>query len=308
VATASQSPYSNELGDASERTQRRLETVIMSVGGLVRCPDSRQHPVKKTYLPTLFGLLILTILFSGCGGGGGGGGNGGNNGGTNGLNSIRAEAATAADPNAPIDPLNIQAGESIVFQVVGYTDAGVRQILPSANWTSSDNGNVSGILLPDGNLSASGSSGPSFFIASGVANGSTYSTNYRVKPVQAIVRALILDSNLKPAYHVGLAFYNAAGVEVSKGYSQYDGTVRVSTPTSAVSFSLDITTLPKSVYFRSYVHSGSRYSVLIAGCRTPLPALTNGTTTQLGTVTIDAAKTNGLQNPPPPPPDGCSTS
>ena len=266
--------------------------------------------MKNVLLPIIGALFILAIAIGGsaCGGGGGSSSSTttttGTNSGTTGLTNIRVEATLAGFPDSPIDPLNIQAGETIQFQVVGYDSSRQRHILSSGNWTTNDNGHVVGTLQSDGTFSATNSSA-TVFTVTGLSQGKSYSTGYRVKPIQALVTGLILDSNGFGASHVSIVFYTAGGTEVSRAVSQFDGSFRASVPTSAKMFNLDPTTMPKNFYFRSFVYQGKRYTALDKSCSASLPALTNGTTTPIGTLTIDAAETNGNPNPPPPPPDGC---
>lgn len=261
--------------------------------------------MKKFVIPFVCGVFVLAIAFgTGCGGGGGGSSS---DGGSTGA-TIRAEAALAASPSTPIDPVNIQVGETIAFQVVSYDASNVRTILSSTGWTTNDNGNQAGILQTDGTFSATTSSGVTIYTATGTANAKTYSLGYRVKPVQAQVTGTVMDSNGLTAAGVKVVFYNAAGVESSRVTTQYNGTFRASVPATATMFNFDTASLPTSRYFRSFTFQAKRYSALIKSCSAPLPALTNGTTTALGIITVDASHTNGVLNPPPPPPNGCPTT
>jgi hypothetical protein len=271
---------------------------------------STGEPLKKFYLPIFVALFVLAIACGGVGCGGGGGSSTTTTSTTSttsgALNPIRAEAALASDLSQVIDPTNIQAGESIQFEVAGYDPiTHARQVLSSGAWTTSDNGHVSGNLTADGLLSASAPSGSSTFTATGVAGGNSYPVGYKVKPVQALVTGRLVDTNGAAASQVTVIFYNAVGVEVGRVKSVYNGNFRASVPTTAKMFNLDPTTLPKQFYYKSYSFNGLRYTPLEATCTATLPALANATTTSIGTITIDASNTNGEPNPPPPPPDGC---
>src|SRR5689334_14223341 len=103
----------------------------------------------------------------GCGGGGGGSSTDTT---TTTLGNIRAEAALAGAPDQPIDPLNIQAGDTVVFQVVGYDTNRQRHVLTSSNWTTNDNGNAAGPLASDGTLTATMPSN-TVFTATGTSGG-----------------------------------------------------------------------------------------------------------------------------------------
>jgi hypothetical protein len=269
-----------------------------------RLPGRKGDRLKKFVLSIAASLLVLNLgLVVGCGGGGSS--DGGPPPPPAGFTT--GEAALLGTPNTPIDPRNIQAGETVQFQVVHY-DTGLtnRTIVASTNWTTTDNGNTAGILQPDGTFAATAATGPNVFTATGTAGGQNYSVAYRVKPVQALVTGVIQDSNGASAYHVAIVFYNSSGVEVSRALSQFDGTFRASMPTTAVVFNLDSQSVTTTKYFRSFKFGGKRYTTLEQTCSAPLPALTNGTTTSIGTLVIDAAFTGGIPNPPPPPPDGCA--
>ena len=266
--------------------------------------------MKKFVVPFLIGTFVLAILFGqGCGGGGGGSSTTtttSTTSGTNGLSNIRAEAALSATPDSPIDPLNIQAGDAVNFEVAGYDKNSVRHILASTNWTTSDNGNQSGQLLADGSFTATASSGVVIYTATGTAQGKQYQVSYRVKPFQAIVTGSIMDNNGAPAQNISIEFFNVGGAVVSSARSQFDGSFRASVPTTAKTFNLDKTTISPQLYYQSFSYQSVRYTTLISTCNASLPALTNGTTTSIGLVTLDATMTGQIVNPPPPPPDGCS--
>ena len=260
--------------------------------------------MKKSYLFVLLAVLIVAIA---CGGGGGGGGTGVTDGSDGGFVTVRAEATQAGNTGHQVDATNIQVGQSITFVVAGYDSSNVRTILTSTNWTTTDNGNTVGTLSADGSFSATAASN-STFTATGSANGTTYSINYKVHPVQATATASLIDQNGAPAANVKVLFYNGANVVVASATSAFDGSLTASVPTSAVRFNIDPTTLPTSLYFKSYKLHGLRYSALITSCTAPLPALTNGVSTNIGAIIIDVLMTGGIVNPPPPPPDGCPTS
>jgi hypothetical protein len=55
-------------------------------------------------------------------------------------------------------------------------------------------------------------------------------------------------------------------------------------------------------YVRQFFYNPKDYSTLISGCTAPLPALTNGVTTNLLSDIVFYQNSGG---PPPPPPSGC---
>lgn len=254
--------------------------------------------MKKTWIPLLVLVLLLVIA---CGGGGGGGGSssGGNAG------PPRVEAVLASNPDQPIDPLNIQVGDTVQFQVVSYTNAGVRQVTAGTTWTTTDNGNQAGILSSDGVLTATAStSGTKYTVT---ANGNSSLTGqYQVKNIQAILTGSVVDTNGLPVSGAILTFYNSSLVEVAEVKTAYNGYFRASVPNTARVANFKAFSLPKAKYFRSFSYAGKRYTVLETTCSVAIPTPVNGTTSSLGVFTVDAAFTGNIANPPPPPPDGCS--
>ncbi len=243
----------------------------------------------------------MFILAIACGGGGASGGT--NTTTTGGV--TKAEAVLASTPGQIIDAKNIQAGQTIQFEVVNYSSTNVRTVLASSNWTTTDNGASVGTLSSSGVLSATAPAA-SVFTATGTANGQQYSISYLVKPVQATVTGTVIDSNGNPASGVTVNFFNSAGNKVSAATTAQNGSLWAAVPASAKSFNLEKATLSTTLYFKSFVFGPHRYTALIATCNAPLPVLATGVTTNLSVITIDAAMTLGQHNAPPPPPDGCS--
>ena len=252
--------------------------------------------MKKYYALLLLVVLVLAVA---CGGGGGSSTPPPPTGVT------KAEAVLASTPGQIIDAKNIQAGQTIQFEVVSYSPANVRTVLASSNWTTTDNGASVGTLSSSGVLSATASSANTF-TATGMVGSTPYSINYMVKPVQAIVTGTVIDSNGNPAPGVTVNFFNSLGTKISSATTAQNGSLWASVPATATSFNLDKSTLSTALYFKSFVFGPHRYTALIATCNAPLPALTTGVTTNLSVITIDAAITLGQHNAPPPPPDGCS--
>src|SRR5579885_2233700 len=214
-------------------------------------PVLKGSRLMKFLVPTAVLILILCIA-AGTGCGGGGGGTTGNETTTTG-GPPRAEAALAADPNHQIDARNIQAGQSVQFEIVNYDSNNVRHILSSSNWTTTDNGNSAGTLQSNGLFTATASSNGTVFTATGTNAGVQYNLPYQVTPVQAIATASVIDDNGAPAAGVTVLFYNSAGVVVGRSTTSVDGSLEASLPTTAVSLNIDPTTLPTSLYFKSFV-------------------------------------------------------
>lgn len=253
--------------------------------------------MKKYYLFLLLAAFILAIA---CGGGGG-------------SNTVtpppqgltKAEAVLAGTPSQIVDAKNIQVGETIQFEVVNYSAANVRTVIPTSNWTTTDNGSSVGTLSSSGVLSASASAN-SIFTASTTVNGTTYSIAYEVKPVEAIITGTVIDSNGKPAPNVVVDFYNSLGSIDATSTTAQNGSLWASVPLNTTRFNLAVSSMPISTYFRSFVFGTKRYTALVTTCTAPLPALASGVATHISPITIDAAITLGQHNAPPPPPTGCS--
>jgi hypothetical protein len=250
--------------------------------------------VKQIYLACIAALAALIVF--GCGGGGPGGGTGGN------LTNIRVEAVLASNPSIIKDPLNIQVGEQIQFQVVGYDEDGKRVVLSSSAWQSGDTTGQAGTLTSGGLFTATASSAGTKYSVSGFAAGQRRFSQYEVKPVQAEVTGRVVDStSFTGVGGVTIRFYNNVGAQVGSSTTAFDGTFRASVPASATRFHLDPTTIPIA-YYNNYTYSGLRYASTIATCTAPLPALANGVTTALaGDVSVPRSS-----GPPPPPPNGCT--
>jgi hypothetical protein len=263
--------------------------------------------LKKFYFPLLMAVLVLVIA---CGGGGGGGGTGGTSatsGSTGTLNPIRVEGVLASNPAQIVDLQNVQVGDVVQLQIVGYDSNRQRVVLSSGSWTTND-GTGAGTLSSSGLYTATKSTGGTAFTFTGSNGGKLYSANYQVKPVQALVTGSVMDSNGAASSRIVLVLYNATGTVMARGTTASDGTFRISTPITAKRFNLDPASMSTTFYFRSFVYQSKRYTALISSCTAPLPTLTNGSTSAIGFIVIDAAQSGGAINPPPPPPDGCPTS
>jgi hypothetical protein len=240
----------------------------------------------------------LALLIFGCGGGGSSGGNGG---GTGTLNDIRVESVFAADPGTIVDPLNIQVGDTIRFQVVGYDDNDNRVILNASNWRTTDAARQAGQLTQAGVLTATASSNGTRYTVSANAAGAVRSRQYEVRPSQARVRGRVVDATSGLGIdNIQVRFYNDAGTVVGSVRTAFDGTFLASVPLAATRFHLDPQTVPNA-YYNSYSFAGLRYAPTIGTCTAPLPPLSMGLTTNLP-ANISLPRASG---PPPPPPTGC---
>lgn len=266
-------------------------------------PPSRLR-LKKIQIMLLFALAVLPIACGGGGGGGGGGTNTSATGSTGGLSRVRVEAVLTSNPNRPIDPRHILPGEQVQFQLVGYTSAGARTVL-AATFSTDDAAGQSGALGADGMFTAAAVSAQEYRVTA-QGSGFTRTSNYRVVPSRAIVTGLVLDSNAAPGDAIVVWFLDGSGNLLETTQTTFDGFFRASVPASAIKINLNPSSLPPNRYFQSFTYSTKRYTTLDPNACSPAISLTQGSTTTLSTIRVDARLgPGGTLNTPPPPPDGC---
>lgn len=253
------------------------------------------------FLPTL---LLAASLVS-CGGGGGDPSpGGGGNPGAGDLNDVQAQATLGATTQS-VDATNIFFGEKAQFRLVGFTDAGVETTVSPSGWTTTLPANVGTItsagLFTAGNTAGSGT-------VSVTTGGKTFSSPIAVKGgAIAVLTGRVRLVSGATVGRIGIRALNAAGVEVARGFSAKDGTIRVGVPTNATRLNLNFDTVDARAvrYVRQYALNSIDYSTVIAGCTAPLPALTAGRSAPLPTDVVVYALGSGA---PVPPPDGCTST
>jgi len=198
--------------------------------------------------------LLATLLLSSCGGGGGGGGIGG--GGNNEV-ITQIEAVFASNTSQAVDPTNLQVGDSVKFQLVGYDAGGVRTVLSTSGWLTTDPFSTVGTLnAANGAYSATTASGTTFQISMDF-NGTNYARPYKVNPVQARISGVI--SSQSSGVGIGgvrVLLYNGANALVGSVTTAQDGTFIASAPTTAVGFNLDPNSIALASYYRIFNYSG----------------------------------------------------
>jgi len=212
-----------------------------------------------------------------------------------------------------MDPLNIECGQQIVFQLVYYTISStgslVRNIVPNATFQSSDATGAYGTLaLNTGDYLAGGTATPQALSISGSANGITYSAFYGIKidQVQVLGSVLAQGTNANQLAGSQVQFYNSAGALVDTVTVQYDGSIRASVPNLTTSFTVVADSLPQGFY-QSFGYEGLQYDAGLVGCFAPLTlpnGITSGTITLPGTILV-APRVTGQGTPPA---TGCSDS
>ncbi len=250
--------------------------------------------------------FVLVLIVAGCGGGGGGGTNGGGSGGT--FGPTRVEAVNGS--NQYIDPLNIQVGDHVTFQLARYNLATFsRQVVGvSGSWSTDDIGSQAGTLASSGGYSANSVSATTYTVsATSSSDGITYQRTYKVLPTMASVRGTAKDTLGKFVAGVIVVFYDGGGAEVGRTTSSGGGAIYASVPTSATRFHVLSSSVNTSLYQQYYTFAGLGYSTLIGTCTAHLPSLTVGVTATLSTNVVLYSKFDSLGNlvPPPPPPTGC---
>ncbi len=201
-----------------------------------------------------------------------------------------------------IDPSNIVAGETVQFQVAGYTANNTRIVQSASDWTTTDAFFNSGVLSANGSFTATNFGGP--FTITAVTSTGVQSGSYTVKPQQALVSGTVGDGQGRFAEGVKVLFFDASSTQVGSSVVQSNGFFRASVPVSATTFEIDTTSFNHSNYYNEYFFDGKWF--LPGSCRGALPALSNGVTTNLGTIILPATTaTNGASVPPPPPPSPC---
>lgn len=250
--------------------------------------------------------FVFALIVAGCGGGGTPGTDGGS-GGT--FGATRVETVITGT-NLYVDPLNIQVGDHVTFQLARYNlSTFSRQVVGvSGSWSTDDIGNQAGVLASSGGYVASNVAATTYTASATSSSDSLpYQRTYKVLPMQASVRGTVKDTLGKPVAGVVVAFYNAGGTEVGRTTSSGNGTIYASVPTSATRFHVLSSSVNTSLYQQYYTFGGFGYSPIIATCTAHLPSLTVGVTATLSTNVVLYSKFDALGNlvPPPPPPTGC---
>ena len=166
----------------------------------------------------------------------------------------RVEAVTTvgrADLPGFVDPLNIQTGEQVQFQLVGYTADNVRVVLPVNDWGTSDDTNTFGqIANNSGVFLASDRQTPTVQYVRARYNDKDYFAEYQVRPRAIRVGGAVLSQTTRlPLRGIELRFYSDLGQEVGRAVTQYDGTFMAAVPNTATFFQVNNNTLPTD-YFR----------------------------------------------------------
>ena len=225
--------------------------------------------------------FLLCLTFLACGGGGGGGGGTGGGGvsitltpatGTVGHNGNFPLAAVVTGSSNPDVTWSATAG---TLNITGVGQA--TWIAPAADVTAT--------------VTATSVADPTKSDSSSVTSQAGLAT---------VTGRVVRQNTSQGLGNVVIEFRDGSGATVATATTNAFGYFGGGTPTTAVRFHVQNTTVP-SGYYRQYLYNSLRYATTISTCSAPLPALAAGTNTALLTV-IGIPVASG---PPPPPPNGC---
>lgn len=245
-----------------------------------------------------FAIAILALALAACGGSGGNDRNTGDE--PVGLTNEPRVEAILEDPSLDPgflyqDPLNLQTGDTVRFQLVNYTNGGsTRNVLAADRFSTDDTRNDSGQLDPTIGVfrAANASVGNRQYTVGARFQGITYTANYQIKPRQIRLRGKVLAQGTgNPVYNATIDFYaprnpsdtSTSQVIIATVRSSYDGTFRVSIPAfnddvdtaqeanaaAQIRFTVRATNLPDG-YFRSFRFNGLQYDAGSNVCRPTL--------------------------------------
>lgn len=144
------------------------------------------------------------------------------------------------------DSLNIRTGEQTQFQLVGYTATGQRVILEATDWRLSSTDSNFGVISGNTGVFTAGSrQTPSPQLVSVRFGGREFTTDYQIKPRQArVIGLLVNQSSGLPIKNVVMEFFSTTGTYLGRARTAYDGSFRVSVPTTVGSFQIISDSLP----------------------------------------------------------------
>lgn len=164
------------------------------------------------------------------------------------------------------DTSNFQARESYVFQLVGYTSAGKRVILP-ASFSSADTLFTHGVVGDSGLYFASDVPTGEPVGVTATYDGHAYFTTYSLKERQ--VRYIGKVTLGGKAYEgAKITFLDDSGLPTGSTTSGYDGSFRASLPLRTTQFTVDPHSIPTG--YTGFTFDGGSY---IAGDPTSRPAV-----------------------------------
>jgi hypothetical protein len=181
------------------------------------------------------------------------------------------------------DPMNMEAGEDVVFQLVTYTVTNgniVRNILSGVTFQSSDVTSTYGTIAQNtGDFIAGPAKTPGTYWVTAFYNGVSYSTPYKIQVDQVRLLATVLaqGTNANQLAGTELQFFDNSNTLVDTVTVQFDGSIRASIPTTAASFTVVADSVP-GAFYQSFNYLSLQYDAGLSGCYASLPSgLINGT-------------------------------
>jgi hypothetical protein len=242
-----------------------------------------------------FAIGILALALAACGGSG----DGGSKSSVVGLTSTpRIEVVLTdptLDPGYPyMDPLSIQTGDRVQFQLVNYSgtaDSPTRNVISADTFATTDSLAVGGVFSPSDGVFAAASTdtGGRNYVVTARYGGQDYSTYYTVQPRQIRLHGKVLaEGTGLPVYNATIDFYglrnpldsSSQTVVIATVHTAVDGTYKVSIPafndsvTTAdeansapkITFTVRSSALPDG-YYGSFIYKSTRFDAGSTVCR-----------------------------------------
>ncbi|MFZ4506508.1 MAG: hypothetical protein ACOYON_02280 [Fimbriimonas sp.] len=218
--------------------------------------------------------VLLGVLLGGCGGSS----LTNSDTGTGTLTGREIEAVYSSRANGdPVDPENIEFGETVQFRVVAYTSTGAKVIESPGLWKTSDLLGAYGTLAGNSGLFLAGDKQTAAAqIVYTEVDGQTVSAYYRVNPRQVRLSGNLLNADTSAGVpKIQIEFFDNAGVKVGQVKTGANGKFLASIPTTAESFQITDESVPTS-YYRSFTYNGVRYDTGRFQCRVTIPVYDSG--------------------------------
>lgn len=158
------------------------------------------------------------------------------------IEAVYVPGLTGAEPLPTFaDPLNIQTGERVQFQLVGYSATNERVVLTSTEWTTGDTTNSFGTISTNsGVFTAADRQSDSAITVSTRYQDRDFVSYFKVKPRSIrLVGLLISEATGLPVPGVDIRFYNKIGTQVGQSKTQYDGSFRAALAKPIVTADVD---------------------------------------------------------------------
>jgi len=234
-------------------------------------------------------------IIIGCGGGGGGGGSS-TDGSTTGLTSVAIEARDVDSYAA--DLLTVQVGDTLDLRLWGRDATGNVGFEFPTDWSTNAPSSIA-TVTPAGVLTAVGASSTIYTIR---ARGGAFTASLRVRPVGAILRGSVRNTEGSGVPGATSRIYNAGGDELIATQTGSNGSFRVQVPLNSREFLIDLTAI-RDRYYNQFGYGAKDYSIICPANKPEIPIpVSGGTVTLAGTPVVYRKVSGGT---PPPPPPGC---